>query len=147
MDLANGGDLYTRLSKKGAYSEATAVKLARQLASALRHIHRRGVVHRDLKPENILLSSERGGPNAKVNSEFAASEPFAAMLSKSRCVVVSRTFSQIVDFGLARHLVNQTHMTAMCGTWSYSAPEVRFARKPYNHKVDIWSLGVIYFAM
>jgi serine/threonine protein kinase len=54
---------------------------------------------------------------------------------------------QLADFGLAKHLVNQTHMTTVCGTWAYSAPEVRIFRKPYNYKVDIWSLGVILFTM
>lgn len=54
---------------------------------------------------------------------------------------------QLADFGLAKHLVNQTHMTTVCGTWAYSAPEVRVFRQPYNYKVDIWSLGVILFTM
>ncbi len=34
---------------------ADAVRLAREVASALDHAHRQGVIHRDIKPENILL--------------------------------------------------------------------------------------------
>ncbi len=54
---------------------------------------------------------------------------------------------QLADFGLAKLLVNQTHMSTVCGTWAYSAPEVRIFREPYTNKVDIWSLGVIMFTM
>ncbi len=60
------------------------------------------------------------------------------------CCAVLRT-SQLADFGLAKLLVNQTHMSTVCGTWAYSAPEVRIFRQMYDAKVDVWSLGVIMF--
>ncbi len=34
---------------------ATAIRIVRQVASALAHAHERGVIHRDVKPSNILL--------------------------------------------------------------------------------------------
>lgn len=42
--------------KRGRLDERTARTVARQLASAVSHIHERNVVHRDIKLENILMN-------------------------------------------------------------------------------------------
>lgn len=34
----------------------------------------------------------------------------------------------------------------MCGTPLVMAPEVLFGRK-YNHKADVWSLGIVFFEL
>ena len=34
----------------------------------------------------------------------------------------------------------------MCGTPVVMAPEVLFGRK-YNHKADVWSLGIVFFEL
>lgn len=53
---------------------------------------------------------------------------------------------KISDFGLAIK-VHENELTAMvCGTPAYMAPEV-LKNEVYNYEVDIWSLGVILFAM
>ena len=40
----------------GAYSEADAARLVREVASEFAFLHGIGVVHADLKPENLMLS-------------------------------------------------------------------------------------------
>lgn len=45
LDLVDGGEIFEHLIKHGAYSEADASRLLRQVASALDFIHGIGVVH------------------------------------------------------------------------------------------------------
>lgn len=56
FEIAEGGDLHTRLAYAGPLDERTARIAFRGLAQALQYLHRRGVIHRDLKPENILVT-------------------------------------------------------------------------------------------
>jgi predicted Ser/Thr protein kinase len=57
LDLVSGGEMFDHLCANGAYSEAAAARLLRQVASALAFLHGIGIVHGDLKPENLMLSS------------------------------------------------------------------------------------------
>ena len=67
MELMEGGELYGRIAAKGPYPEGKAALVARRLASAVRYLHRHGVVHRDLKPENLLLKSDAEEDVVKVS--------------------------------------------------------------------------------
>ncbi len=58
MEYVEGETLEHRIRERGALSEAEAVDIARQVASALVEAHRRGVVHRDIKPLNILVTPD-----------------------------------------------------------------------------------------
>ena len=58
LELVTGGEVFERIIERGAYSEADAAGVVRQVALALEHLHGRGVAHRDLKPENLLLVSD-----------------------------------------------------------------------------------------
>lgn len=49
LDLVMGKEMFDHLIEHGAYSEADASRLVRQVASALDFIHGVGVVHADLK--------------------------------------------------------------------------------------------------
>jgi hypothetical protein len=46
LDLVEGGEMFDRLCEEGAYSEADAARLFRQVASALALMHGIGLVHR-----------------------------------------------------------------------------------------------------
>ncbi|CAN6185996.1 unnamed protein product [Urochloa humidicola] len=55
LDLAAGGELFSLVDASGRMPEDLARHYFRQLVSAVRYCHARGVFHRDIKPENLLL--------------------------------------------------------------------------------------------
>ena len=121
MELAEGGELFERLLKHGAYTELVASELTRQIASAVYHMHSCGVVHRDLKPENlVLMKNDSDTPHIK-----------------------------LIDFGTAVILEEgeQVFADGKVGTWTYWAPEQVDRGVPYDSAVDMWSLGVVLFIM
>ena len=60
LEFGELGNLYSRI-QAGRLPEMEAALLFRQLASAVAHLHRRGVLHRDIKPENVFLGKGPGG--------------------------------------------------------------------------------------
>ncbi|KAK4274902.1 hypothetical protein QN277_018063 [Acacia crassicarpa] len=118
IEYAKGGELFTKLSKKGKLKEEVAHKYFWQLINAVEFCHSRGVYHRDIKPENLLLD-ENG--NLKV-SDFGLS----ALAESKR------------EDGLL-------HTT--CGTPAYVAPEVIKRRGYDGAKADVWSCGVVLFVL
>jgi len=57
MELMPGGSLRD-LVARGPLPVPQALAHARDVAAALAHAHRRGIVHRDIKPENLMLDEE-----------------------------------------------------------------------------------------
>jgi len=125
LDLISGGEMFEHLCAQGAYSEADAARLVREIASALQFCHGTGVIHLDLKPENLMLSSE--------NADDAV--------------------IKLVDFGCAQtedELAPCPPKRAAANTPAYSPPEVldkKKRKKEAEPSVDMWAMGVIIFIM
>ncbi|KAJ1976377.1 hypothetical protein H4R34_003999, partial [Dimargaris verticillata] len=118
MEYASGGELFDFILAHRFLKERDAGRLFAQLISGVNYLHRNHVVHRDLKLENLLLDSDR---NLK-----------------------------ITDFGFANQFdrANEDLMATSCGSPCYAAPELVVNDGMYvGTAVDIWSCGVILYAM
>ncbi|XP_041370908.1 eukaryotic translation initiation factor 2-alpha kinase 3-like [Gigantopelta aegis] len=97
-----------------------------QIVCAVDYVHGQGLMHRDLKPNNIFFSAD---DTIKVG-DFGLVTPLAEQVAYTSTDVMEST---------ARH-------TADVGTQLYMSPE-QISKKPYDHKVDIFSLGMILFEL
>jgi len=118
VEFAEAGELFEEVAKNEKLTEDHARRYFRQLISAVKHCHSRGVFHRDLKLDNLLLDEN---DNLKV-TDFG----------------LSAVKKQIRPDGL---------LHTVCGTPSYVAPEI-LAKKGYDGaKADVWSCGVVLFTV
>ncbi|KOG96176.1 protein kinase FRK1 [Saccharomyces eubayanus] len=117
LEYACGGEFYKYIQKKRRLKETNACRLFSQLISGVHYIHSKGLVHRDLKLENLLLD-------------------------KNENLVIT-------DFGFVNEFCSRNElMKTSCGSPCYAAPELVVSTKPYEaRKADIWSCGVILYAM
>lgn len=120
------------LISRGLYKNNAEIwRLFRQILEGLAHIHSLSIVHRDLKPENIFISiSADGVDNVKIG-DFG--------LATSGQFSVDKSITSVVE---------SDDMTRSIGTVYYSAPEIKSsANGMYSTKVDMYSLGIIFFEM
>ncbi|MDB4879707.1 MAG: protein kinase [Gemmatimonadetes bacterium] len=80
MPYLAGGSLAERVQKERAVSPPNVASVAGQVAVALEHAHRRGVIHRDVKPDNILFDE---GGNAYITDFGIATARFHGRLTAS----------------------------------------------------------------
>ena len=129
MEYLEGEGLRTRLQRQGHLGRAEAMRLGRQLASAVAAAHEQGVVHRDLKPDNVMLVPDPEAPSGER--------------------------VKILDFGLAKLLLTgeastgapHTQEGAVLGTLSYMAPEQCRSDPQITGKANVYALGVMLYEM
>ncbi|KAM5472512.1 eukaryotic translation initiation factor 2-alpha kinase [Microsporum audouinii] len=103
-------------------------RLFRQILDGLNHIHSHGILHRDLKPDNIFIDMAN---NPRIGDfGLATSGQLSSTDRSSALESIGGGFTQSI------------------GTTYYVAPEVKKASMgQYNEKVDMYSLGIIFFEM
>jgi serine/threonine-protein kinase len=109
--------------KQGPLPMETIVRWGAEIADALDHAHRHGVVHRDLKGSNVIVTTEQ---NIKV-LDFG----------------LARRLEPGAESNPAQSVLADA---SVAGTLTHIAPEV-LARGPADARVDIWALGVILYEM
>lgn len=89
------------------------------ITQGVRHAHRRGVAHLDLKPQNILFQQ----------------------------VVDAWDVPKVADWGLSKHLLDQTAATDGLSP-TYAAPEqYEKGRGPTDDITDIYQLGAVFYEL
>ena len=121
MPYVEGESLRTLLTRDGALRLDEALRLAREMASALSHAHQHKLVHRDIKPENILLAD-----GSALVADFGIARSTA-------------------DSGSDR-TVAPTQFGAVLGTPLYMSPE-QACGEQVGPASDIYSLGCVVFEM
>jgi serine/threonine protein kinase len=57
MDVVEGATVLEVIERRGRLTNVEALSITLQIARALDHVHRRGLLHRDLKPGNVMVES------------------------------------------------------------------------------------------
>jgi tRNA A-37 threonylcarbamoyl transferase component Bud32 len=122
MELVRGDTLRQYLATRGMLPPWLAVGITSQIADALVHAHRAGIIHRDIKPANILLFDDGAEvPGVKVT-----------------------------DFGIAKAAeslgMDLTRTGMVLGTPRYLSPEQVQGIEP-DARADVYALGVVTFEM
>ncbi|XP_019327972.1 PREDICTED: maternal embryonic leucine zipper kinase [Aptenodytes forsteri] len=117
LEYCPGGELFDYIISKDRLSEEEARVFFRQIVSAIAYVHSQGYAHRDLKPENLLIDEEH---NLK-----------------------------LIDFGLCAKPKGglDYHLNTCCGSPAYAAPELIQGKAYIGSEADIWSMGVLLYAL
>ena len=118
MPLIEGESLRARLAQQGELPIADAVRLLREVASALSYAHGKGVVHRDIKPENILLTERHA-----VITDFGVAKALSAATTSRE--------PGLTSVGMA------------LGTPAYMAPEQALGAATTDHRADVYAFGLV----
>ncbi|GAA5985036.1 hypothetical protein JCM10908_002497 [Rhodotorula pacifica] len=118
LDLADGGDLFDKITPDIGVDQDIAHLYFRQLIAGLKYLNGHGICHRDVKPENCLVD---GQGNLKIS-----------------------------DFGLAtvfKYKGQERLLKDRCGSPPYAAPELARAQPYAAEPIDVWSAGIVLFAL
>ncbi|XP_015789030.1 maternal embryonic leucine zipper kinase [Tetranychus urticae] len=119
LEYCSGGELFDYIVSKNRLSEKESQVIMGCLVHCLAYLHSNGFAHRDLKPENILFDK-----NHKI---------------------------KLIDFGLAAQSKDNPqslqNLRTCCGSPAYAAPELISGNIYSGPAVDVWSAGVILYAL
>jgi eukaryotic-like serine/threonine-protein kinase len=119
MPYIEGESLRARLNRERQLSLDEALRITCEVASALDHSHRHGIIHRDIKPENILLEDGQA-----LLADYGIARAASALGAE-----------KLTSTGVS------------LGTPTYMSPEQGMADPNLDNRSDIYSLGCVLYEM
>ncbi|KAJ6470060.1 hypothetical protein C8R47DRAFT_989081 [Mycena vitilis] len=117
LEYVEGGELFDFLVNRGHLPADEAREYFKQIVYGLNYAHTFSIIHRDLKPENILIAS------------------------------LSPPLIKIADWGMAAFAPPLLQLETSCGSPHYASPEIVNGERYQGTATDIWSCGVILYAL
>ena len=124
MPFVVGESLRGKLARERQLPVDEALRLTREVASAVGFAHQQGIVHRDIKPENILLAD-----GIALVADFGIARALRSSRENGGTPTASLT---VAGFAL--------------GTPAYMSPE-QFTADEIDGRSDLYSLGCVLFEM
>ncbi|KAG8800471.1 hypothetical protein FRC17_006862, partial [Serendipita sp. 399] len=123
LEYVEGGELFDYLCSRGSRLHVVeAVSIIKQVLAGVYYCHSFNICHRDLKPENILLTTPTNGSDQTKRIKIA-------------------------DFGMSAIDSLNGLLRTSCGSPHYASPEIVRGQTYHGASSDIWSCGVILFAL
>ncbi|KAH6657208.1 hypothetical protein BKA67DRAFT_512711 [Truncatella angustata] len=149
LEYASGGELFDYILTHRYLKDNAARRLFAQLISGVGYLHKKGIVHRDLKLENLLLDRNRN----IIITDFGFAntfDPHDELTEEEELGLGDRDFVRKVGLDRKKNsgMRKGDLMQTSCGSPCYAAPELVVSDSLYTgRKVDVWSCGVILYAM
>ena len=119
MDYCEGESIKQRIEDGAYFSFSDTLRVAIQVLEVLQAAHGAGIIHGDIKPENLFLeNTEDGALSVKV-----------------------------LDFGTAFLRQQLGDEEVLFGTPCYLSPEQAAGEEHIDHRIDLYSLGVVLFEL
>jgi 5'-AMP-activated protein kinase catalytic alpha subunit len=122
MEYLPGGELFNYIVKKKRLEDDEACYFFTQIINGLEFIHRHNIVHR------YILFKIRD-------------------LKPENLLITNDRILKIIDFGLSNSYRTGQLLQTPCGSPCYASPEMILGKKYSGLLIDIWSCGIILYAM
>merc|ERR1712038_300462 len=130
-----GGPLLDHIQRRVFFTEAEASRIVKDLAGALKHLHKQGIAHRDLKPDNVLCMNSNSPSPVKLCDFDLCSAPVS--------IDTTITPTLLSPVGSLEYMAPEVVDTFLIDDYDDDDDESIC----YNKKCDLWSLGVIMYIL
>jgi len=129
MEYASNGDLFNYINQNSYLEEKEAGQFFIQIIDAVEYIHKFNICHRyNMSDYNLIKQIYRD-------------------LKPENFLIGDKNKLKLIDFGLSNDYEHGGLLKSACGSPMYAAPEMILGNHYHGLPLDIWSSGIILYAM